>query len=248
MSEYRLLAEEHDPCGVMRIIEAGDYRFLEFGEEVEQSCCFVPDPCWLEYDYTRAMLLGALLPARCERALFLGLGGGSLTNACLHYLPLVAAEAIELRAAVVNLAQRFMGLTQDPRLTIHVGDAAQHLERCAPADVIFLDLYTDQGPAALHLACDFLRRCRARLRPGGWLVINQWSTLTGQPLGAPLLRGLFGHGYLQCPLAEGNVVLYVPADDEQAVCQVSVEARAQALEARLGYSLTALLARWQTAR
>lgn len=232
----------------MRVVEAGDYRFLEFGDEVEQSCCFLADPCWLEYDYTRAMLLGALLPERCERALFLGLGGGSLTNACLQYLPLRAAQAVELRAGVVDLARRFMGLTQDPRLSVHIGDAAQHLEQCAPADVIFLDLYTDQGPAALHLACDFLRQCRAKLRPGGWLVINQWSTAAGQPLGAPLLRGLFGHEYLQCPLAEGNVVLYVPAADEPVACRSAVEQRAKALQARLGYPLEALLARWQTAR
>ncbi len=88
MGDYRQLAEIHDDHGVIRVVEAGDYRFLEFGDEVEQSCSYRPDPAWLEYDYTRAMLLGALLPARCERALFLGLGGGSLTMACLKWLPL----------------------------------------------------------------------------------------------------------------------------------------------------------------
>ena len=38
MSEERLLVEERDEYGVIRVIESGDYRFLEFGDGVEQSC------------------------------------------------------------------------------------------------------------------------------------------------------------------------------------------------------------------
>lgn len=80
MSEERLLVEERDEYGVIRVIESGDYRFLEFGDGVEQSCVFMPDPAWLEYDYTRAMLLGGLCHSQPRRALFLGFGAGSLTQ------------------------------------------------------------------------------------------------------------------------------------------------------------------------
>ncbi len=103
--EERLLAEVTDEYGLIRVLEVGDYRFLEFGAEVEQSCVFSADPAWLEYDYTRAMLLGALAHEAPETALFLGLGAGSLTQACLKYLPLEDVEAIELRPAVVELAR-----------------------------------------------------------------------------------------------------------------------------------------------
>ncbi|MGK8348906.1 spermidine synthase, partial [Pseudomonas aeruginosa] len=48
VSEERLLVEERDEYGVIRVIESGDYRFLEFGDGVEQSCVFMPDPAWLE--------------------------------------------------------------------------------------------------------------------------------------------------------------------------------------------------------
>lgn len=242
MGDYRQLAEIHDDHGVIRVVEAGDYRFLEFGDEVEQSCSYRPDPAWLEYDYTRAMLLGALLPARCERALFLGLGGGSLTMACLKWLALRAAEAVELRPAVPALAREFMGLADDPRLQIRIGDARSQLAECAPADVIFLDLYTDTGPAAAHIAWGFLQACRARLRPGGWLVINQWSATDGKPLGAPLLRGLFRHSYWECPVCEGNVILYVPADEAQTLDPAALRERARSLETRLGYSLEGYVA------
>ena len=83
-----LLAEVRDAFGVIRVVQIGAYRFLEFGDAIEQSCVFQGDPSWLEYDYTRAMLLGALCHDAPETALFLGLGAGNLTQACLKFLPL----------------------------------------------------------------------------------------------------------------------------------------------------------------
>ena len=168
-----LLAEVRDAFGVIRLVQIGAYRFLEFGDAIEQSCVFQGDPSWLEYDYTRAMLLGALCHDEPETALFLGLGAGNLTQACLKFLPLEDVEAIELRPDVPRLAMEFLGLDDDPRLTIRIGDATELLDSAETADLIFLDLYTDQGPGAGHLAWRFLERCREKLNPGGWLIINQ---------------------------------------------------------------------------
>ena len=53
--EERLLARVEDAYGVISVYEVEDYRFLEFGDAIEQSCTFTADPSWLEYDYTRAM-------------------------------------------------------------------------------------------------------------------------------------------------------------------------------------------------
>ena len=96
MTEERvehLLAEVHDEFGMIRVLEVADYRFLEFGDAIEQSCVFTADPSWLEYDYTRAMLIGALCHEHPESALFLGLGAGTLTQACLKFLPLEDVES-----------------------------------------------------------------------------------------------------------------------------------------------------------
>lgn len=241
MREERLLAEVHDAFGVIRVLEVGDYRFLEFGEAVEQSCVFTADPSWLEYDYTRAMLVGALCHEAPESALFLGLGAGTLTQACMKFLPLDDVEVVELRPDVPRLAMEYLGLDDDPRLTVRIGDALELLPTTETADLIFVDLYTDTGPGVGHLAWRFLEDCQKRLNPGGWLVINQWASDDGRPLGAALLRGLFHRHYWECPVKEGNVVLIIPADLDQRLDQAALRARAEALAPRLGYSLQPLL-------
>ncbi|UXY50858.1 spermidine synthase [Pseudomonas tohonis] len=241
MREERLLAEVHDEFGVIRVLEVGEYRFLEFGEAVEQSCVFTADPCWLEYDYTRAMLLGALCHEYPESALFLGLGAGTLTQACMKFLPLDDVEVVELRPEVPRLAMQYLGLDDDPRLTVRIGDALDLLDSAETADLIFVDLYTDTGPGVGHLAWRFLENCQKRLNPGGWLVINQWAGNDGRPLGAALLRGLYHRHYWECPVKEGNVILIVPAELEQQLDVEALAARCEALAPRLGYSLQPLL-------
>lgn len=242
-----VLANVKDAYGSIQVVQIGDYRFLEFGECIEQSCVFIGDSSWLEYDYTRAMLLATLAHECPETALFLGLGAGNLTSACLKFLPLEDVEAIELRPDVPRLAMEFMGLEDDPRLTIRIGDALELLPSAETADLIFLDLYTDQGPGAGHLAWKFLEDCQAKLNPGGWLIINQWASDDGKPLGAALLRGLFHRHYWELPVKEGNVVLIVPADLEQTLDLDLLQRRALGLEPRLGYSLQSLIERLRQA-
>ena len=237
----RLLAEVHDDFGTIRVLEVEDYRFLEFGDAIEQSCVFTADPSWLEYDYTRAMLIGALCPEAPESALFLGLGAGTLTQACLKFLPLEDVEAIELRPDVPRLAIEYLGLDDDPRLYIRIGDALELLDSAEPADLIFVDLYNDLGPAAGHLAWTFLESCQKKLAPTGWLIINQWATDDGKPLGAALFRGLYHRHYWELPVKEGNVILLVPGDLDQTLDMDALMARAQALAPRLGYSLESLI-------
>ncbi len=242
-----LLAEVKDAFGLIRVLEVGEYRFLEFGAAVEQSCVFTQDPSWLEYDYTRAMLMGGLMHSAPETALFLGLGAGTLTQACMEFLPLEDVEAIELRPDVPDLAMRYLGLQNDSRLYVRIGDAVELLESAEMADLIFVDLYTDVGPAAAHLAWRFLEHCQQKLNPDGWLIINQWGTDEDKPLGAALLRGLFHRHYWECPVKEGNVVLFVPADLDQALDIAALRERAAALAPRLGYSLDSLIDALRTA-
>lgn len=239
----KLLEEQQDQFGRVAVYEQGDLRYLMFAENMEQSCSKVNAPHWLEYQYARAMLLGATLFEHPESALFLGLGSGSLTNASLEYFDsLYDVEVIELRQSVVELAARHLGFNQhDERLTIRIGDGHKLLNDASPADLIFMDMYDESGPANGHLAWYYLQRCRSKLNPGGWLIINQWATPGNKPLGAPLLRGVFEHHYWEIPVSEGNVILLVPQDMEQELDQQQLGLNGKLLEQRYGYKLAPML-------
>ncbi|MDP1125079.1 hypothetical protein Q5O12_26510, partial [Klebsiella pneumoniae] len=91
---------------------------------------------------------------------------GTLTQACLKFLPLDDVEAIELRPDVPRLAIEYLGLDDDPRLYIRSGDALLLLDTAESADLFFVDLYSDVGPGVGHLAWTFLENCQNKLNPG----------------------------------------------------------------------------------
>lgn len=239
-SRAMVIAEQQDEFGTIRIFEMGNYRFLEFGLQFEQSCVYMPDPSWLEYDYTRAMLMGALAHPAPKSALFLGLGAGTLTTACLKHLPLEEATAIELRSNVIELAKQYLAFPANPKLTIIQGDALKHLEEQAPTDLIFLDLYTDDGPSIGHSEWSFLGLCQKKLNPNGWLIINQWALHDGTPKDQPILKTRFKNHYWECSVASGNVVLLVPQNPQQPLDLTLLEQKITALTPQLGYSLIPL--------
>ena len=237
-----LLERRRDDYGALRITENREgYRFLYFGELTEQSCIFMADPAWLEYDYTRAMLLGAFwAPARPEMTL-LGLGGGALANSLVRHFNPGRVRVVELRAEVLALARHWLGLSDDPRLQVRIGCAERYIA-AAPAscDLLFVDLYMEGGLSRLQLQADFFRKCQRALRPGGVLVINQWQMgETGLPYAATMLADLFGDQFLQVQVEEGNIILFISAEGEPPLTldRPRMHAWAAALQEQLGYSL-----------
>ncbi|HZJ93288.1 MAG TPA: spermidine synthase [Thiopseudomonas sp.] len=239
--ERRIIVEETDEYGVIRVVEVNGYRYLEFGDRFEQSCVLYDNPLYLKYDYTRAMLLASLCHEHPETALFLGLGAGSLTEVCLATLPLEDVEVLELREPLPRMAMEHMAMTDDPRLTIRIGDALELIDTAETADLIYLDMYTDMGPSAGHLAWGFLTKCQNKLNPGGWLIINQWATLDGSPLGSALLRGLFYRHYWEIPVKEGNVILLVPYSFDQSPSIPLLREQAARVGEELGYDISYLI-------
>ena len=95
-----------DEWGVINILEAAGKRYLNFGNEIEQSCIDMNRPARLCYSYTQAMMLGCLLEPVPRHVLVLGLGAGSLVLALLACLPDCRVTAIEQRPRVVDLHRR----------------------------------------------------------------------------------------------------------------------------------------------
>ncbi|WP_090272414.1 spermidine synthase [Halopseudomonas litoralis] len=243
MTDREILVDKRrDNYGTLRVTENREgYRFLYFGEQTEQSCVFITDPAWLEYDYTRAMLLGTFWCGREADMTLLGLGGGALANCLVRHFAPHTVSAVELRGEVLAMAREWLGLSDDPQLQVSIGCAEKHVA-AAPAscDLLFVDLYMEGGLSRLQLQAEFFRHCQQALRPGGVLVINQWQMGdTGLPYAAPLLRDLFGDDYLQVQVEEGNIILFIPAagDPPLTLDRSVMTDWAAALEPALGYAL-----------
>ena len=244
-TQETLLVSELDDFGRLQITEALPYRFLYFGEQTEQSCCYLPDPAWLEYDYTRAMLLGLFWVGPDSKTALLGLGGGSLANCLLQHFTPRQLTAVELRPAVTALAHAWLGLRHDPALQV-VHSCAETWLKESPGgyDLLMVDLYMEGGLSRLQLQGDFFRACRAALQPTGVLVINQWQQRdSGDPYGAAMLREVLGPGTLRTEVEEGNILLFVPAGARLGFSLPAMQRWADDLESRLGYSLRPYLSR-----
>lgn len=241
-SRKKSIVNTQDEYGRIWVGEKGSVRHLVFGEDSEQSAVCMQNPLRLQYEYSKAMLLGALCVDEPETALFMGLGAGALVRSCLAALPsLYDAEIIELRSEVARLAEQYLGFQQDERITLRIGDALALLDSAEQADLVFLDLYSEEGPSRAHLTGDFLLDCRAKLSDKGWLVINQWALLDNTPLACSLLYDVFDGHYWELPVVEGNVIVLVPASNDYNLPVERLRQRATAVGQQQGYDLLGLL-------
>ena len=122
-----------------------------------------------------------MLPERCpERALLLGLGGGTLAALLARRCLGAAIVGVEHNAEVLAVGRSEFGLDALASLDIMEADAFAWVEAHAasePAsyDLVCLDLYDGGRLAPGTLARPFLRQVAALVRPGGMVSVNLMS-------------------------------------------------------------------------
>lgn len=178
----KTIHQVQDDYGTITVYDDGDCHILSFAAHDEQSRCLKSAPHILQYDYTQAMLL-VLLFCQPKRVLLLGLGGGSLATALYHAVTGIHITAVELRADVIAIAQRYFQLPRAKRIEVIEQDADLFLlePELRKVDVIFADLYEATGTASVQLRNDFIRRCVGLLKEQGWLVLNCWQEQEDDP-------------------------------------------------------------------
>ena len=129
------------------------------------------------YGYWELMLPPATMPCP-QRALLLGLGGGTIAALLAQRCPATQIVGVERDATVLATAYAELGLGDIPRLTVVVADAfawvtAQVASSASERyDLICLDLFEGGRLALGALGTPFLRQVASLLAPDGLLTVN----------------------------------------------------------------------------
>lgn len=155
------------------LFDDGPMRYLHFDERFVQSAMRLAEPDELALGYTRAMMGFLLFQSKPRHILMVGLGGGSLIKYCYRYLPSTRIIVLEIDAEVIALREQFMIPPDDERLHVIHGDAADYMETSqVSVDVLLLDGFSADGPAAELTSARFYANCRRLVGPHGILVAN----------------------------------------------------------------------------
>lgn len=206
----KLVHLRQDDQGELHVYEDGRFRYLTFGNAVEQSCLDLADPARLVHAYTQAMMLACLLSPQADDVLIAGLGGGSLARAFRAYRPAARIVGIEQREAVIQVAREWFDLATDGRLRAEPAEAGDYLARTDRRfDLILSDLYLAEGVDPRQNQADFVDAAYQRLTPQGVLVTNQWaSEFAGNSQASQCLAEIFDDRVLQLHVQGGNIIAF----------------------------------------
>ena len=221
-----------DPESVY-VSERYGVRSLHIATDTIQSSMRIARPNDLELSYTRSMMGFLLFVPAPREVLMIGLGGGSLAKFVYHRLPGARTRAVEVNPQVAAIArQSFYLPADDERLEVLIADGAEHVRReDVHADGILVDGYEADRHVEALASGAFYEACRARLDPGGVMVVNLWG---GDKLFYTLLKRIedaFPAGTLCLPAERpGNVIVFGFQAKPGAIAWTGLADRARGLE------------------
>jgi len=202
-----IVSHLQDTYGEIIVADDGNVRSLYFGDGICQSCIRLDRPDMLIEDYSQAMMVALLFMNNPRSVLMIGLGGCSLVNFLLKAFPQCAIDAVEIRRTVIDLARKFFLLPGEHAHLNIFHDAGQDFIRrrndSGGYDLIFIDAFDEDGPAATLLKKDFIAACRWRLNGSGIFVINVWNRPSDNfPALYASVSEIFDSNTLKLPLGE----------------------------------------------
>jgi spermidine synthase len=200
----------YDEHGAIRVFAEGDDRYLAFGEDAQQSCINMRTPYRLAFEYTQAMMLSLLFSPKPKQITILGLGAGSLIHSLKEYDADLLLNVVELRPAVVQIAYDWFDLSRSPTINLHINDAEEYMSSTPEnSDLIFTDIYNDEGMIDSQLEPNFIRHCYSNLNKDGILILNLWDQGRGtHPQALQILRDYFSDNCMSCQVDDGNLIIY----------------------------------------
>lgn len=200
----------YDDLGMVRVLDDGHYRYLAFGDGGEQSCVRMAEPAALVHQYTQAMILGVCLTANPQYCVVIGVGAGSLITALQRFNPELSICGVEIRQLVVDVARSWFAFTPSEQVEFIYTDAASYLYQASrPTDLLFIDIFDDQGIDESLLDVEFIEDAYQSLSADGVLVINLWQDHRGYHRRVlKHIRRCFSGSVYSCSLSDGNLVIF----------------------------------------
>jgi spermidine synthase len=248
MPKWRLHKPSEDAKTVY-VSEKFGVRSLHIGSDTVQSAMRLARPNDLELSYTRSMMGCLLFQAEPRDVLMVGLGGGSVAKYVYHQFPGAKVRVLELDPQVVAIARQcFLVPPDDTRFQVITGDGAEYMTRReARADLIMVDGYDAESHVEELATREFYGHCRARLLPGGVLVVNLWGGDRQFNEVLKRIEDVFPDGTLCLPARKpGNVIAFGFRDPPGPLAWTDLERRAQALEVRHGMEFPLFVAGLRT--
>jgi spermidine synthase len=161
------------------VTEDDSLRTLRF-DRLRQSAMDLKDPDRMVFHYTQYLHLAMVFHDTPQRALFIGLGGGSAPRRFHRDYPTLLIDVAELDPEVVSIAKRYFLFQESERLKVQAVDGRIFLQKTPHRyDVIVLDAYyADAIP--FHLSTrEFFKELKAKLTPTGIVVSNIIGSVRG---------------------------------------------------------------------
>jgi spermidine synthase len=172
--------EEETAYQQLRVVDDGGVRTL-YLDGAPQSATYVDGREGYVFEYNRYTHLPLLFTEEVDRVLFIGGGGFSAPKGYLQRYGNATVDVVELDPAVVRVAREHFGVSDSPRLNVHVGDGREFLEETDRSyDVVVLDAYRKDRVPMHMTTVEFFELVHDRLGEDGTLVANVISA-TGGP-------------------------------------------------------------------
>lgn len=190
--------------------------------------------------YTQFMTESLAYPREIKSVLEIGFGGGRTSWYLHRYLPNVPVTSVELDPAVVELAQKYFGIREEPNFHVVNRDGRIFLaESKEKYDIILIDAY--RGPfVPFHLLTkEFYQLVRDHLAEGGVVAQNVEPSTMLFDSAANTIHSVFPQ--VDFYLAEGNVVTIAYDGPARSTEELSAAARARQAALETRYDLQAML-------
>ena len=152
---------------------ASGARSLRLNEGVASHSIWREDTVLTGGVWDMFLVLPPLLATPPETMLVIGNSGGTVARAYGELYPNIRIDGVEIDPDVTEAGERFLGLRDNPNLTVITADGRPHLRLTDKRyDIIVVDAYK-QPYIPFYLATrEFFELTRDRLNPGGVLALN----------------------------------------------------------------------------